>query len=697
MNTKIYSSLLFSLLALGALQPVQAQMKPCGTTEMWNKQVAQHPEIMDAQRQLDADIKEYKRTHQGQRTQNQVYIIPIVFHVIHQNGSENISDAQIQDAVNILNKDYRRLNADTSAIVAQFKPIAADCEIEFRLAQIDPEGNCTNGIDRIYSHETNVGDDGSKLNPWPRDKYLNVWTVRTMENGVAGYAYYPSATAGILFPYDGVIILSDYIGSIGTSNPTNSRALTHEIGHYLNLPHTWGNNNNPGVACGDDGIFDTPETKGWTTCNLNGAACDPSIVENVQNYMEYSYCSKMFTEGQKAQMLATLNSAVSARNNLWSAANLAATGVLNQPVALCAPVAEFHSSAQYTCEGGTLNFFDDSYNGAVSSRTWTFSNATPSTSTSANPVVTFNAGGVQTVTLTVSNATGTDTKTKTAYIYVSPAYQAIFGASTEGFENAGNFSSWLVRNDDNDAVSWQRVTNAGATGTSSILVNNYSNDGGSIDEIITPAYDLSTTTSLGMSFKYSGATRESNAAGMTDELRIYSSTDCGETWIQRNSISGISLVNAGYWGSYYVPDSPSLWNTHTFSLAPSLAQSNVRFKFRFVGGSGNGNNLYIDDINITGVTGVNEVDAAGIYMQVFPNPSNGSFTIQYSNAQTSDITVSLYDITGRTIYKQVQGQQPAGEHLLSIDKAQHNLTPGVYFVEVQKGSVRKTQKLVITN
>ena len=212
-----------------------------------------------------------------------------MFHIIHQYGTEDISDAQILDEVKILNRDYNRENADTVDVVDEFKHNIGKINITFRLATIDPWGNYTNGIDRIASLQTYVGNDGSKLNPWLRSKYLNVWVVKQMTNGVAGYAFYPSAVDGVNgVKKDGVIILSEYIGSIGSSTVNTSRALTHEIGHYLNLPHTWGNTNDPGVSCGDDGIQDTPITKGHTTCSLTDGDCFPNIIENVQNYMEYA-------------------------------------------------------------------------------------------------------------------------------------------------------------------------------------------------------------------------------------------------------------------------------------------------------------------------------------------------------------------------------------------------------------------------
>ena len=313
------------------------ELKHCGTTEMLLKMLEQQPELLQAQEDYDQQVHAYAASESVTRDEPEVYIIPMVFHVIHNYGTEDISDAQIEDEVRILNEDYRKLNPDTVAIVNAFLGIASDAHLEFRLAKKTPGGGCTTGIDRIMSHETYQGDDGSKLSQWPRNMYLNVWTVNKMEDGVAGYAYFPATVQGSYAPYDGVIILSDYIGSIGSSNPYTSRALTHEIGHTLNLPHTWGLTNAPGVACGDDGIFDTPETKGWTSCNLTGAVCHPGVIENVQNYMEYAYCSNMFTDGQVQIMRGVLNNTVSGRNNLWTATNLENTGTADGYVAECPP------------------------------------------------------------------------------------------------------------------------------------------------------------------------------------------------------------------------------------------------------------------------------------------------------------------------------------------------------------------------
>lgn len=290
MKTRLLKNALIGLTVV-AMQSQFAKAQDgynCGTDVMMNKLYAEHPEMRQAQIDYDNQITQQvnaKKAMKSPAVEN-VYIIPVVFHVIHTYGSENISDAQINDQVNILNRDYRKLNSDTAGVIPAFQGLIADTKIEFRLAKIDPNGNCTNGIDRIYSHKTNEADDMSKLNPWPKNKYLNVWVVKTIGSaGVAGYAYYPSATTGWLSPFDGILILHNYIGSIGTASVTNSRALTHEIGHWLNLSHTWGSTNDPTVACGDDLVNDTPITKGHNNCTIRtDFTCDSQTLSAIYNF-----------------------------------------------------------------------------------------------------------------------------------------------------------------------------------------------------------------------------------------------------------------------------------------------------------------------------------------------------------------------------------------------------------------------------
>ena len=355
----------------------QAQdLKYCGATEKQQQMFVNNPALVIQEDQFRQFIHNWMEIHQSQTREETIYVIPIVFHIIHDYGSENISDDQVRDAVRILNEDFRKMNADTSDIVDAFKNVAGDSKIEFRLANKAPDGSCTNGIEHIHSLHTYSGDDDAKLSDWPRSEYLNIWTTKTLDNGIAGYAYFPS---GAPSDVDGVIVLSNYVGSVGSSTSFTSRVVTHEIGHSFGLAHTWGFTNAPGVECGDDLIDDTPETEGWVSCNLNGNICHPGTIENVQNYMEYAYCSRMFTKDQGLAMQGTLNSNTSDRNNLWTLNNLIATGTDDTIKTLCPPKADFYATAKMACLGGEITFRDVSTNGTVSNRTWTFQDGSPST------------------------------------------------------------------------------------------------------------------------------------------------------------------------------------------------------------------------------------------------------------------------------------------------------------------------------
>ncbi|MEW6468358.1 MAG: M43 family zinc metalloprotease [Bacteroidota bacterium] len=714
MKTKTYTILAVALLWAGTNGAV-AQLN-CGTDHMMHQLFEQYPGLQAEHEQLLAQARQDALLFKQQNPDVQsapTYIIPVVFHIVHQYGVEYISDAQVIDAVNILNEDFRKLNADTAMIIPPFQPIAADCRIEFRLATKDPDGFCTNGINRIYSHETNEANDEIKFNQWPRDKYLNIWIARTIgASGVAGYAYYPSAVTGILYTRDGIVVLHNYVGSIGTSQPPHARTLTHEIGHYLSLSHLWGSNNDPEQVCGDDGILDTPPTRGHVSCTIptpplymewvDCSLPDDTIVENVENYMEYSFCSRMFTLGQSAAMEATLQSGIASRNNLWKPANLLATGSdsasqANPPT--CIPVADMSANRYFVCQGGTVTFTDRSWRAPVTSRMWTFTNGTPATSTAANPTVTFNTWGWQHVWLTVTNSAGSDTCYKHNLIFVSPPWYDYFGGPSESFENSNFAQQWIVVNDENNTSKWQQTSSAGYTGSNCVMVNTYGEDNYVVDELISPSYDLSDNTGMTLTYKYAAASAGINSFLLDETLRVYTSVDCGATWVLRQTITGANLCTAGYSQSFFVPSSPSHWQTATVTLPSPLQVANVRFKFQYTTGY-TPNNIYIDDININGVgVGENELTNYNFGLNVYPNPSKGGeeINIAYTLANDANIAITLVDMVGREVAIVNSQNQTAGDKVVSIDKDALNLTAGVYMVKISNGSSYSTQKLVITD
>jgi PKD repeat protein len=669
----------------------------CHTDEMVRRALSKNPTLVSdylaEQARLEAeDLVAAQTGYSSQnRAQLPIYTIPVVFHVLHQNGTENISDAQINDQIRILNEDYRKQNADISAVVSSFTSVAADAEIEFRLAKKDPSGNCTNGIDRIFTPLTNAADDNSKLNPWPRNKYLNIWVVKSIgTSGVAGYAYLPGTapSAG----EDGILILSTYIGSIGSGSVNTSRALTHEIGHFLNLQHTWGNTNNPGVACGNDNVTDTPVTKGHTSCQLSDATCTSGVIENVQNFMEYSYCSKMFTTGQKTRMRNALGSALGQRSSLWTSTNLTATGV-STPAVLCTADFQSNNPTNTVCAGNSLTFTDISWNGNPTSWSWTFPGGTPSTSTDSVPVVLYNTPGIYSVSLTVSDASGSVSTTKPGYVTVNSnvaTYSTAF--YSESFEGAAiPNTEYIVRNQSPGGNTWVQTSTAAATGTKSIMISNLSNSATYVDELIGPSIDMTAISGSSpvLTFKTAYAQRTSTDA---DKLQFYVSTNCGNTWILRKSLTGATLTSGGVVTGTFTPNSTQ-WLTQTVNLAGYVTQPNLYFMFRFT--SDGGNNIFIDDINIygTSATGVEDL-ASSTEFNIYPNPIDQSTVIAFNLNKRENIDVSVIDVLGREVTKVFNGELNEGDHQFALAE-QSKLTSGMYFVRVIVDGKSFTKKMMV--
>ncbi|HEX2616872.1 MAG TPA: M43 family zinc metalloprotease, partial [Flavobacteriales bacterium] len=538
-----------------------------------------------------------------------------------------------------------------------------DVEIEFRLAQIDPYGNCTNGIDRIQTLRTDEGDDGSKLDPWFRERYLNVWVVNTIgDEDVAGYAYYPSAVEGPLAIADGIIILSDYIGRIGTGSENNSRALTHEIGHWLNLQHPWGNNNDPGVACGDDLVEDTPITKGWNHCPSliapdTADVCTDGVIENFQNYMDYSYCSVMFTNDQRTRMRNAVKSPIASRSNLWTDANRLLTGTEDGHVTQCAPRADFYCYTEsqdgtnvfpMVCSGVDVHFRDNSGAADPTSWSWSFPGGNPSTSTDENPVVTYGAPfGHFEASLTVTNQYGSSSVTKYNVVVVSPTYSDVNGLLQEPFNDLASGNLWPVLNYENNQTKWAWNGVAGHNSPGSFRMNGsetvdpmeiIGDAVGDIDELATPTMDLTHLSNGTLHFWYAASSMASNTTDVTESLKIYSSSDCGTNWQLRKTVDSPEIITGGTTGSGYIPIAGD-WREVSVPISPVLETDNVRFKFTYTAGRFS-NDLFLDDVNIDGTVGIDELDANNGFLGLMPNPTDGQLSVEIDLAGSSTGTLS---------------------------------------------------------
>lgn len=327
-------SLFFIAAALFAGLQLTAQItekKRCGEFEAVQERDKVSPGYanrVDAAFSYAKQIAEANKANRG--ASDTVYRIRCVFHVVYTNAGENIPDSLIYNQLDILNRDYRRLNADTVQTREVFQPFAADAGIEFYLADTDPSGNPTTGITRSLGSPAipflgfSINDEVKKastggVDAWPTDKYLNIWVCNLFGGIVLGYAYPPSnapnwdASQFADSVFQGVVL---HYGAVGEGNPAaidatvdGGRSAVHEIGHYLGLRHIWGD----GDCSLDDGINDTPDADAASqqACDTSKNTCVESPVDYpdmIENYMDYSddRCLNMFTHEQVGIMRAML-------------------------------------------------------------------------------------------------------------------------------------------------------------------------------------------------------------------------------------------------------------------------------------------------------------------------------------------------------------------------------------------------------
>jgi hypothetical protein len=284
----------------------------CATMEVHNRLLEEFPECRARRAEISAALDARLSEDPSFRRTCGLTTIPVVVHVVYNTDPENISDDQITSQIDALNRDYRATNSDIANVPAVWKSLAQDPLIEFALATTDPDGNSTDGITRTQTDKTSFTQDDSVkssasggADPWPTDKYLNIW-VCTLSNKLLGYAQFPGMPAGT----DGVVILNTGFGTTGTASaPFNvGRTAVHEIGHWLDLRHIWGDTNN---CSGTDFVDDTPNAQlpnaGKPTFPHITCSNDPNG-DMFMNYMDYvdDDTMIMFTSGQIARMHATL-------------------------------------------------------------------------------------------------------------------------------------------------------------------------------------------------------------------------------------------------------------------------------------------------------------------------------------------------------------------------------------------------------
>lgn len=715
-----------------------AQNPKCGTTQYNQSLRDLNPDDYIQQRnQFEQGWAQYREIHKDEikstilkKSAQPKYIIPVVIHIMHNYGSENISDAQVQATINLMNEFYKGNKA--TGIRPIFQHLVADCgDIEFRLAKKDPQGNCSTGITRTQTEQTNnATNDIKKLICWDTKRYLNIWVAASVLSGgkaVGGFAQLPFGFSPA--NTDGILLVAGQFVSDDTG--------AHEAGHWFGLSHPF-----DGDSCdiNGDNIFDTPPTyftysktqvnsgRGnqcsnslYNTCSTDNPDL-PDQQENIMDYFEGSCSGKMFTLEQRARMFYCLENY---RSQLWAADNLVNTGVLDATTP-CAPIPSFGitlnnvSTSTTACANNSFTFRQTSYNGTVTSAEWTFDGGTPNTYTAstssalstATPAITYANPGTYDVKLKVTGPAGTRDTVYKNYITILPSTATLardaYNADWD-YLNDYQARGWYFENENaSTKINWVRTPVPYSGNYSMMLPVNPSAIQTSF-YFISPSFNLSGAAAPYFKFKYAFAQGSYTPLSITaspDVLRVSYSTDCGKSWTAKKVVSGSALFTATNgtaaaspipYTSYFVPADQSKWKEVKLdgALMPTgSALNNVKFRIELA--YEGGNNFYLDEVQVGLATSINnDLLKEQLGFNLYPNPFNSSATLSYSLNTKENVEVTIFDIAGKQIATLSNGMQSEGKHELQINKSDLNLNSGIYFIKMMVGENTLTQKVVL--
>lgn len=631
---------------------VSAQ-RVCAAHDVLEQQLLENPLLQEMMEEIERHTEGFINTPEGVHERVQV-TIPVVVNVIWNTTAENISDAQIQSQIDVLNADFRALNADRLNTPSIFSNLIADFEINFCLATQDPSGNATTGIRRQNTTRTSFSsNDAMKytaqggLDAWDRNKYLNLW-VCDLSSTLLGYAQFPGGAAAT----DGVVCDYLYFGTVGVATaPFNKgRTATHEVGHWLNLRHIWGD-----ATCGSDLVSDTPThntSNGGCPSIPHYSTCSGAPQEMTMNYMDYTddACMYMFTTGQKARAQALFATGGSRVSLLTSPGCQPPSGGGGCAVASglnATSIAQTTATLNWGAVSGAT-----SYNLQVklsSSSTWTTFTGLTGTSSNITGLTANSTYNYQVQTV----CGGTSAAYSSAASFTTLASGG--GGCTDTYEsnNTKNtakvipvnttFTAQIASSTD---VDWYKFANTSATRNIKI-------------DLTTLPFDYDIRLYRGTN---NSVLASSLNGGTTDETLIYNTNTVSTSYYAKVE---------GYQGVFST--------TQCYTMRVSLSSSAFR-----TDGSSDGD---VEELEIP-------VVFENVPFGMFPNPASNQITVEVPMDTEADVQVSIFDPSGKATLQQhrVLGK---GDNQMSFDVSR--LPNGIYFVEVRNGKSLNTRKLVVQN
>ncbi|HLP20325.1 MAG TPA: M43 family zinc metalloprotease [Chitinophagales bacterium] len=736
MKMRFYALLSLCFMLPATWLSAQQDYHRCSSSEYLLQQLQADPSLAGRMQLIEDHTRQFAAENPD--VSRAVITIPVVVHVVYRTAAENISDAQIQAQIDQLNLDFARLNSDAGNTPSAFSGLATGVNIQFCLAQRDPSGNPTTGIIRKVttqtSFSTNNGVKSSSTggdNAWPAGSYLNIWSCN-ISNGILGYAQFPGGAAST----DGVVLLYSSIGSMskpGTASPYNlGRTATHEVGHWLNLYHIWGDD---GTGCtGSDNVGDTPNQAGENYgCpaypKTDGCTvASPGVM--FMNYMDYTDdgCMNMFTQGQSTRMNALFGTGGSRVSLLSSmgcqpvgpACGLA-TGLTTSAVGdntatftWAAVSGAVSYTVQYRATGSstwsTASTATNSYtaNGLVAgtSYEWQVKTVCSSNSSAFTASATFNTTGTQPCALATSLTTSAITSSSATFNWA-----AVAGAT--GY----NVQYRLV-----GAASWTSAATTGTTYSVSGLaaVNNYE-------------WQVQTVCASG-SASFTGSALFTTASTCSDVYESNNTSGTAKTAPLNADFNGFISPSTDVDWFKFTTTSPNVKVKIDLTNLPAdydmiLYKSNASTKLGTAANGGttseqikyNATSAATYYLKVYGYSGANsatqcyklrvstsstafrtdgsttdteeEIEVlAEASLKVYPNPATNNITVEYLSTSNSNALFNIYNLGGQKV-KEIQGSAFEG-----INKETFNtdmLSNGVYVLQLSINGESQMLKFTI--
>lgn len=626
----------------------QHDHRTCGSAEHFEQMKDADPQFETKQNAIERFTEEYVASG---KTNRAVITIPVVFHVVHNGDAlgsgENISDVYINAQLQQLNDDFRKLNSDRNLVPSAFSALHADTEIQFCLATRKPDGTATTGINRMNGGNTSwtMNQIESNLKPstiWNRDKYLNIWTVVFGGNdaGTLGYAQFPGGAANT----DGVVFLYSSIGSVATPNPAGGnygkgRTGTHEIGHWLNLRHIWGDG-----TCATDYVSDTPT---HNTANYgcptypHASTCSGAPTEMTMNYMDYTddACMYMFTAGQKARMQAVLATG-------GARVSLATSDGCTAP-----------SGGGTTC--GTPSGLSST---SITTTSATVSWAAVSGASSYN--IQYKASSASAWTTTTSTTTSKGLSGLTAGTVYNYQVQAVCTGGSSAYSSAASFTT--------------TSSGGGTTCTDTYEANNTQATAKTISTTAITA-TIGTSTDVDW-YKFTTTTAASRVKvelynlPADYDVKLYRSSTLVGTGQNTGTTSELITYNTTKAYTYYV-------YVYGYSGATSASCYNLK--------------VTTSNTNFRDMAGVEELEVERVSdmpFSVMPNPTQGEARLAFNLEKDEAVDVTVMNSVGSAVFNTSQ-YLTKGQNQVTLNF--NDMPNGIYFVRASTGDKSSTQRIVL--